>query len=496
VALVEDVAAGVSAQVIAAYPEAAPLQQVVSRTLAAGLRGVATALPQRVPIDELFRLTAGLPSDVRNQDAVRVATVDRFASWVTAVYTRARSPQASTPAATALPFPAAALPAAAIVPTLSQFSLPNSWTLNEVLRALRFLPLASAELALLPWRFTVANALAGVAIATPGIRSTLDVGNKVHPELQRSYREHPPHLDHLVVLDRQVWQAGRYTGDRLNDVAQSSGDLELTALTLAGAKEKGDTWELRRRSDVADFGPLIPRAPVTWHWEIKPLLSMPEGVLQETWYRCFHNFLAQRLAASLGPSAAPARWMLPGPGWPLELLRRPIPVSVSGTAGYAVPFSVTVLPGMVGYFVVSGPRLADIAVLVTLMIRYIDREQARLAVAFARVIYEVAKVIVYVLAALVIFAAIAFVAYAIAVYLAPALVAAGVILLVASGAKSKPDKESGPLITLSLPSASVSLPAADVTTFVTHVERAALAGLAAVEIELRHASGGKEPMVS
>jgi hypothetical protein len=209
----------------------------------------------------------------------------------------------------------------------------------------------------------VATALAEAAAAFPGIRSTLAVGNTVHPILQDRYRGSysPPYL---VVADRRV--SGGAANYNLTPLAQAAatGPPSLGALYLAWLSTR---WISNRRSDLTDLSRLA-------NWEIKSLLGAPAGVLQEAWYRCAYNWVAYNLEATNRALAGQFGWLLPGPPWERSLLRS-IPLgSVGGVAAAAVPYTTLALPGMVLYAVVSGPTMVDIAIFVALLLRLLEDE--------------------------------------------------------------------------------------------------------------------------
>jgi hypothetical protein len=188
----------------------------------------------------------------------------------------------------------------------------------------------------------------------------------VHAELQSRYRGRyaPPDL---VVTDRTVYGGPPpgYSGTPMS-AALLGGPPQLAAAYLAWMRHD---FLSTLRADVTNFSTCS-------NWEIKPLLQTPTGVLQESWYRCAYNWVAQSFTDENPALAGLLPPLLPGDAWDVTLMRA-IPVRAGSGPAYAVPFSTAALPGLVTYAVISGPKLADIAIIIALMMQLIEREAKR-----------------------------------------------------------------------------------------------------------------------
>jgi hypothetical protein len=380
-------------------------------------------------------------------------------------------------------------------PALPGYTPPPSWDERAVIRALLSLGrIGAMEVATLPGRLAVATAMSGTALALPGIRSTAWVGSRVHAELQQRYRNSYA-MTNLVVTDRSVWRElppPPYAGMPLSEAAVS-GPPALGAMYLAWLSA---SWGSTRRADVTD----LDRAA---NWEIKPLLQAPAGVLQEAWYRCAYNWVAENLAGSNPAWAGLFPWLVPGPTWEPSLTG-PIPVPPQGgQPAVAVPFSTMALPGMILYAVVSGPTMVDLAILVALMLQLIEREVQRrlreaiaaakaVLEALARVLEQVAQWICDNLVALVVIVALAGLAAAL-IMSAPAwLPAAAAGLLTAAAARVilgpvvQPEPGADPMTAaVDFGPVVVQMPPAFVPRFTTGLGVAAADGLGALGRALR-----------
>lgn len=305
----------------------------------------------------------------------------------------------------------------AVLATMASLGLypPARWTLDAVNKALFGLEsIGLQELRSLPARLATATAVAGVAVVTPGIRSTTDIGTRVHPELQIRYLEYFP--GQLVVADRRVWSTYPVmAGTPLSQAAKVPGaPPSLAVLSVAWLTS---TWTSSLRSDLTNL-------TQGSNFEVKPVLAAPMGVLQEAWYRCSYNFARKSMLRQVPAWTGRVPLLSPGAPMPQHLLR-PIPLpATQGQPAAAVPFMMLDLPGMVLYFVVSGPTMVDLVELAAALSRRItaavDEAARRLGervTALLRPLREAVEVVMGVLLAV-----------AIGTIVIAALVAAGLIV--------------------------------------------------------------------
>jgi hypothetical protein len=405
---------------------------------------------------------------------------------------RIRASPASLAATT--PPPPGGKPSLPPMPALPGFTPPRNWDQREVLRALSGLgKIGHDELRTLPARLGIATSLAAGALTFPGLRSTMQVGNIVHPVLQQRYRER--YLPNLIVADRQVsGGAQKFNLAPLSEAA-TMGPPSLGALYLAWLNTR---WVSSRRSDLTDMSRRV-------NWEIKPMLQAPLGVLQEAWYRCSYNWTAYNMAAT-NPALRGLLPMLdPGPPWEPSLQRMISLGAVRGVPSAAVPYSTSLLPGLLLYAVVSGPTMIDMAILAALILQLIEKEMKRrlqqveaavavvlrgLAVVVEAIAAAVAEYLEAVLVAIVILglaAALVFLAPP-AVVTGLAVATAAAIVFVIERFASEPDS-AGPsrqpqlgqgqvtpwskrptMITMDFPGVSVRMPVDEGNNFVTAVE--------------------------
>jgi hypothetical protein len=432
------------------------------------------------PFDRWLSVLAGAPDGRLNGEALARQAADLVLSIANGV---ARPP--ASLAATALPPPAGSnpFPMPSPAPPLGGFTPPPSWDERTVLRALVQLAAVGArEVATLPPRLAVATAIAGTAVALPGVRSTRDVGNVVHPRLQQRYRSSyaPPNL---VVTDRRVFggippHRMPTTGRRLSE-AIATAHPQLVTLYLSSFDQQ--LQRSIKRTDVTDLGRLA-------NWEIKPVLSAPIGVMQEAWYRCAYNWMAGEFARQVPALAAELAPLSPGPPWELGLLGLIDVPPVDGQPAAAIPFSTMTLPGMVLYIVVSGPTMIELALLAALMLQLIEREAQRQLQAAAQALRAmlqallealevIAKVVFELLRAVVAALVIAGLAAALILALPEAAVVVlvgGVVLFIIEQIRQRPEgpdtAAAATPITLDFPGVSVRLPAQDAGFFCAAAE--------------------------
>ncbi|MDP4510339.1 hypothetical protein [Nonomuraea turcica] len=326
-----------------------------------------SALRVNIPFDSLLARTMGLGQEAPTGELLGRLSAERLTAIL----------QAATTSVAALP--GAALPSLGVavgsLPPPGQgqgFQPPTDWTPSELVRALtRLGRVAAPDLAALPVKLALASTVAGAAAAMPGIRSTARVGNEVHRRLAENYREH--YGVNLTVADRRVYGGFpvRFGGERLSEVAGRDPRLACCYNAWLNPNYGGKRpWVSNRRADIADLGRMA-------HWEVKPFLGAPVGVLQDTWYRVSYNYVAAvwaeenpRLRGTLGT-------MLPGGTWESRLCSR---IDVSAQMGYpaiAVPMTLPMLSGLVLYAVFSGPQLVDYAELSLLLYLWLRAEIKR-----------------------------------------------------------------------------------------------------------------------
>lgn len=247
---------------------------------------------------------------------------------------------------------------------------PNFSKLEDVAQAIyKFGELGGRELATLPARLAIAQAIEAGALLVPGVRSTKGLGADVHTRIQKSYLSASPLQ--VVVVDRRVFGPGypAFVADIaeglvLADAARVPGPHSICFATMYLAWVTKN-WDSRLRADLTD---LTLRA----NWEIKPVLGAVAGVIQEAWYRCSFNWLAGVLANERPELAADLAPLQPG-GMPnCSLLRFAPPNSGSAEPSLVVPFTLPVLPGLILYAVVSGPAQIDLAVLALFLLAQIE----------------------------------------------------------------------------------------------------------------------------
>lgn len=354
----------VAGQLLAPWPAgslvAGALGRVVSGMLQEVHRSASAVVGRSVPLEQWLAVLAGGVPKGTTGVALGEAVGRRLSDVLASVM---RSPASLAMAGQPGGFP----PFTGPMPTVPGFPAPRGWTEKEVIRALlRLGRVGAVEAATLPARMSVATAMSGVAVAMPGVRSTARVGGTVHAELQGRYRGRyaPPDL---VLTDRSVYGGPPpgYSG-RPMSAALLGGPPQLAAAYLAWMRPD---FLSTLRADVTNFSRC-------GNWEIKPLLQAPTGVLQESWYRCTYNWVAQSFTDENPALAGLLPPLLPGDAWDVSLMRA-IPVRAGGGSAYAVPFSTAALPGLVTYAVVSGPKLADIAIIIALMMQLIEREAKR-----------------------------------------------------------------------------------------------------------------------
>lgn len=483
---------------------ARPLANALARTVSTVHATTGTFAGGAAPFDRWLGVMAGAPDGSVTGDALARQAAD----VVLNIANRVARPSAQL-AATALPPPAGSFPSpvpSPLPPIPGGFTPPSNWDQGTVLRALaRLGAIGLRELLTLPPRLVVASTIAEVAVALPGVRSTMDVGNQVHQRLQRGYRDSyaPPNL---VVTDRRVYGGTppyRFPqgGQRLSE-AISTAHPQLVTLYQSSLDQ-----ELERsikRTDVTDFGRLA-------NWEIKPVLQAPIGVMQEAWYRCAYNWLAGEYARQIPQLAAELAPLNPGPPWEPSL-RGIINVGpVQGQPAAAIPFTTISLPGMVLYIVVSGPTMIDLAILAALMLQLIEREIQRQLQSAAQAIRAILQALAQALEAIItvvfalVIAVIAAIAIAglIAAFIAklPVLGTAAAVVLLAGGVlyilermRQQPARPTTTAaatpITLDFSGVSVRLPAEEAGSFCATAELVAARAFRAMHDNLRASLGG------
>ncbi|MEU8076675.1 hypothetical protein AB0B31_14615 [Catellatospora citrea] len=496
---IEKVAGHLADGLLSRWPGGTLLSAPVSTVLATTLTKVYAMTGAQAPggVDRWLATLVGADRK-RTGDSLARQAADQLLAVVSGMVSAPTSLAAAGMPALS-PLSGTAPAAKAAMSMLPTFPAPPDWSEAAVIRALlRMGKVGLMEIPLLLERLPIATAAAGSALVLPGIRSTADVGNQVHRSLQGRYRQSyaPPNL---VVTDRRVFGPTMPATGRPLSEAVVGGPPQLAPMILGWLNPK---FMSTRRADVTDLS--------RWsNWEIKPFLQAPTAVLQESWYRCSYNWVAQSLADEFPPLRGVYGWLMPGMPWEPSLLRA---IPVGGTA-IAVPFTTMALPGIVLYAVVSDPRMADIAVLVALMLMLIEKELKRrlkelaegalvLARALAEIVDSIAAFLADAIVAIVITVAIAGLIAA-AVLSSPGwavggtMVATGAALLFVLsqfGPRQPPPGVDGDLaadatpIALDFGGVSVSLPAGDVGKLMAALHPVIAAGLGTMAQSVREAT--------
>jgi len=106
-------------------------------------------------------------------------------------------------------------------------------------------------------------------------------------------------------------------------------------------------------------------------WEIKPAGGLSGGVWQEFLYRATHNMLRMLLLATVPPALRREGFLQPGTFWNLGgdlvpesrgflLLEKIRLEGFAAAPAIAFPFQLSVLPGLIGYFVLEVPNLPEL----------------------------------------------------------------------------------------------------------------------------------------
>jgi hypothetical protein len=323
-------------------------------------------LRANVPFDVLLAAAVGAGRSTSTGEALGRLAGERFIALLGA----ATVPGSATPVGSSPSVAVSSLPPPGQGPG---FQPPTAWTDRELIRALmRLGRVALPDLAALPGRLALASVVAGAAVAMPGIRSTRDVGNRVHAELARRYCESyaPPNL---VVAERRVYGGfpPRFTGQPLASVAGLDPRLSVCYHAWLNPNYGGKLpWVSNRRPDIADLGRNA-------HWEVKPFLQAPIGVIQDTWYRAAYNYVADVWANESPQLQGLLGSLLPGGPWELSLCGQVDVTAELGFPAVAMPMTLPLLNGLVLYAVFSGPQMIDVAELALLLYLWLRQQIQR-----------------------------------------------------------------------------------------------------------------------
>lgn len=249
---------------------------------------------------------------------------------------------------------------------------------------LRWMPAAiTEEIALTTARAGIAAAMATAVERIPfNVRSSRSIGPYVHKRIEERYESwRSPVAD--VISER--WNPmvnfvenvviGPTSGGSPLPIGSVTGALDpdlffrCLRFALASKKIHRETW---LRADLIDRARLE-------IWEIKPLLGVVGGVWQEATYRNSFNLLRGLLHCSgyrplTGPLTPGGSLISPGmpgrgvSGGALSALN-PIDVSVQANMpAVAIPFQVSVLPGLIPYAVFRSPSQREIELALTLLV--------------------------------------------------------------------------------------------------------------------------------
>lgn len=388
---------------------------------------------------------------------------------------------------------------------------PDFRSVQSVVRAIQaFGAIGAREMMTLPARLLIGQAVEAAALLTPGVRSQAGLGQNVHKRLQSGYLLGTAGLE--TVVDRRVYGPGYGvtpgTGIPLSEAAAASGRPVFSAMQMAWVTRNFDSYV---RADVTSI-------TLRQNWEIKPVGSTVQGVLQDAWYRCSFNWVARMLKQENPAFETDLQELEPGGSWPPAALTRIVLPAPSGGQGQMViPFTMPMLPGVVLYAGVSGPTVADATLLILYLMTQIEKQiKARGkpvldGLAHARdVIAEAAGwvfafiivllvIIAAVIAAVVVFEAMAAAAAALAtaaatlaqglLALGGTAVAAGLILMIVDQAS----QEGDPVTALDLGPVSISLPASRIPRFLSAYEAVLGASYTALCRQLAQTQGPKAP---
>lgn len=389
---------------------------------------------------------------------------------------------------------------------------PDFRSVQSVVRAIQaFGAIGAREMMTLPARLLIGQTVEAAALLTPGVRSQAGLGQNVHKRLQDGYLLGTAGLE--TVVDRRVYGPGYGVtpgaGMTLSEAAARSVRPVFTAMQMAWVTRNFDSYV---RADVTSI-------TLRQNWEIKPVASTVQGILQEAWYRCSFNWVARTLKQENPAFETDLQELEPGGSWPPSAMTRIVLPAPSGGQGQLViPFTMPTLPGMVLYAGVSGPTVADAALLILYLLKQVEKQikkrgkpildglaHARDVIAeaagwvFAFVIV-VLVIVAAVIAAIVVLKALAAAAAALlgtaAATLAEALlalggatVAAGLILMIVDQASNEGD----PITALDLGPISIALPASRIPRFLSVYETVLGASYAALCRQLARAQEPKAP---
>jgi hypothetical protein len=254
------------------------------------------------------------------------------------------------------------------------------WIARFIPELARFEQWVELELIELAKRAAIAQAIATATNRLPfSLQSNLQIGSYVHRRLQRRYVQwlagrHDIAIEKWSPVRSQEEQVviGPGTGGSyvaLRDMAKArldpDGFWRTLRVAMNGVKftSKRDSW---LRADLVD-------RRLASIWEIKPVKRGPTGVWQEAYYRVTFNLVRPifhirradqplaipglRSGGFLIDASSPRRGVAAGAFTVLN------PIDVTRQAkepAVAIPFQVSILPGLVLYIVVRGPNLRDL----------------------------------------------------------------------------------------------------------------------------------------
>ncbi len=199
------------------------------------------------------------------------------------------------------------------------------------------------EMLVLPERLALAAAMQAIYSRMGFPKSDLEGGKAIHKFLQERYRQVTDHLSHQIVIERRVWRGGSFTPLRMaSREAALAGNYNLAALRMARISRTSRRGH--RRDDILDM-------TREGGWEIKPVSSAVEGVVQEAYYRFAYNFWAAVWIDGWGRNVDPAV-LDPGENW----LRVHIPllfpfIHPRNPKQLVTPWTMDYLPGLAFYFI-------------------------------------------------------------------------------------------------------------------------------------------------
>lgn len=228
-------------------------------------------------------------------------------------------------------------------------------------------------------RTVFAEAITIASEALPfSIKSNFTIGNHVHKSLQESYVARYSKSRDIVVerwnpiINRsELVVIGTTTAFKPIALQTIAANRRLDPMmfflslrtAMNGFKMHKDSW---LRADLVDAG-------IDQIWEIKPTSSLVSGVWQETLYRVTHNIVRMVIMSVLPAATVVPRFLTGGGFWGIAetslfgsgnsrfiILDNIVVSKQAGKPAVAFPFQVGVLPGLLGYFVLSGPNISQL----------------------------------------------------------------------------------------------------------------------------------------